>query len=124
MNISIGKDESLRTFGRRFVAEAKSLAKLCSLTPRELATALARAIKPFPYLDIFRSKLIGPIDSKTVLRIAKTLSTYKAVGGSYPNRNPKVFHSEQVDEEEAEIYYSQPQQPPKGVCHYCRKEGH
>lgn len=74
MIISIGKDKSLRAFGRRFIVEAKSLSKLCSLTPWDLASALAHAIKPFPRLNIFRSKLIGPIDSETVLRIAEILS--------------------------------------------------
>ena len=71
MSISIGKDECLRAFGRRFVVEAKSLSKLCSLTPQYLASALAYAIKPFPHLNIFRSKLIGPIDSETVLFLQK-----------------------------------------------------
>ena len=37
MSISIEKDERLRAFGRHFLVEAKSLSKLCSLTPQDLA---------------------------------------------------------------------------------------
>ena len=123
MSISIGKDESLRAFGRRFVVEAKSLSKLCSLTPRDLASALAHAIKPFPHLNIFRSKLIGPIDSETVLRIAETLSTYKSLGETYSRKPAKVYNVNfEIESEEGDVFYSKP--TVKGVCHYCGKEGH
>ena len=84
---------------------------------------MVRAIKSFLYLDIFQSKLLGPIDNKTVLRIAETLSTYKSLGSSYPTQPTKVFHTENDDKEETEIYYSKPQNL-KGKCHYCGKEGH
>ena len=123
MNIFIGKDKSLQAFGRRFVAEAKSLAQLCSLTPWELATVLVRAIKPLPYLDIFQSKLIGPIDSEKVLRIAEALFNYKSLGNSYSTQPTKVFHTENDDKDKTEIYYNLTQNL-KGVCHYCGKEGH
>ena len=121
INITIGKDEGLRSFGRRFVAEAKSISQLISLTPRELATALLNAIKPLPYLNVFRSRLIGPIDSETVFRTAETLSSYKSLGNTYPQRTGKVFLTEQDEEEEA--YHVKPQ-VLRGLCHYCGKEGH
>ena len=113
MNTSFGKDKSLQAFGRRFVAEVKSLAQLSSLTPQELATVLARAIKPLPYLDIFQYKLIGPIVNKTVLRIAKTLYTYKSLGSSYPTQPTKVFHTEHNDEDKNKIYYIKPHNPKR-----------
>ena len=62
-----------------------------------------------------------PIDNKTILRIAETLSTYKYLSSSYPTQPTKVFHTEHNDKDNTEIYYSKPQNL-KGVRHYCGKE--
>ena len=69
----------------------------------------------------FRAILIGSISSETFFWTAETLSSYKSLGNTYPQRTGKVFLTEQDKEEEA--YHVKPQ-VLQGLCHYCGKEGH
>ena len=121
MSITIGKDESLRAFGRRFSVEAKNFSKFCSLTPWDLASALAHAIKLFPHLNIFRLKLIGPIDSETVLFIAEIYQHTNPLTIITTESLTKVYNVDfEIESEEGDVFYSKP--TVKGVCHYCGKE--
>lgn len=119
--VTIGKDESLRDFGRRFVTDARSLTAMCHITPRELATALLHAISPFPHLKVFQPLLFGPVTEAQVFRVAETLSTHRMnqqFKSSFPR---KIYHAEEYSEDE-NVLFSKVEKD--SICHTCGQKGH
>ena len=121
LSISIGKDETLREFGRRFVTDAQSLSAMCHITPRELASALLQAISPFPHLLVFQPLLYGPVTESQVFRVAETLSTHRMSQPAKQSHGRKAYHVEEHSEEEG-IHFSRGER--ESTCHNCGQKGH
>ena len=126
LTITIKKDESLQEFGRRFRVEAQTLMSINFLTPREAATALLHAIRPYPHLAVFHSQLLTPVSTQSVLRIAASLQQHSLC--QVPRQTfgtRRIMHlAEDYEEGEDNILYADRRPLEEKECYRCGRKGH